>query len=429
MVSVAVFTTDNAAGRELFTGCRSLVRSLYGRSARVRDHSSSGPASFATSSVAADLVIFDGTPDGPGEHRYGIIQSASFMLEHVLLVGRRYLPVNVVGTRRGGAPVYPHEQSNEAILEWIEHQLTGPDRIELPRPLWRKAVPPLLSSQNRVGARRAAGRQVFLSYRGTTYDIAKDLKRRIEQGVVDGGRRSVQLYEPGELAVEDEVLSPLMRWNVLSIISDAILDCEEFWVVDHPEYWRSWWTRGELATRAYFNDRAVLRVYDPVRGTVQEAGPEYQVTLAEAQRRRMARCFVNSHPEMMAPEAMVAMRGYAALGLQRIFRMASDEVFSDSFWSTPLLQCAACNRGRDAAPNDLDAFLTNRYPVLHPVPAADLVHAAGQGTPLPCPNEDCPGALRYRVELTPPRYVWYPLPVGPTATSLETLPTYRVVPV
>ncbi|MEV8313495.1 hypothetical protein AB0Q95_04915 [Streptomyces sp. NPDC059900] len=348
----------------------------------------------------------------------------------MLIVGRRYLPVNVVGTRQGGAPVYPHEQSNEAVLKWIERQLTpsdGAEPIVLPRPPWRKVVPPLLSSQNRERARRKARRQVFLSYRGSTRKTAVKLKKQIERGDFDGVPRSVQLYFPGELALDDEVLSPLMRWNVLSIISDAILDCEEFWVLDHPEYWRSWWTRGELATLAYFHG-SVLKLYDPVRGTVREAGPEYRMTLTEAQRRRMARFFANSHPELMGPESMEAMRGYAALGLQRIVRMASDEVFSDAFWSTPLLQCAACNRGRDAVPNDLDAFLTNRYPLLHPVPAEDLVGAAERGTPLPCPNARCPGAIRYRVELTPPRYVWYPLPVGPNKTSLEVLPTYRVLP-
>ncbi|MEV8313497.1 hypothetical protein AB0Q95_04925 [Streptomyces sp. NPDC059900] len=80
MVSVAVFTTNNAAGRELFAGCRDLVRQLYGPSARVFDHSDSGAGGFVTRSLVSDLVIFDGTPDGRDEHRYDIVQSASFIV-------------------------------------------------------------------------------------------------------------------------------------------------------------------------------------------------------------------------------------------------------------------------------------------------------------------------------------------------------------
>lgn len=389
----------------------------------------SGGLGFLMTSVLSDLVVFDGTVGPRGVHNYDLSPGIQRTFDHVLFVSRSYLPMNVRGMRRGGAPVYPHWRGNDAILEWVREQLTGEDRLTLPRALHEKlslGVSAISGASRRSRAGRKRRHQVFLSYRGRLYGEALKLKERIERGEFHGEPRSVVLYAPQELALEDEVLSPLQRWNVLSIISDVIMECKEFWVLENPDYLASWWTRGELATYAYFGQQSRMRVYNLNSGELRDAGEDYRPWLTEQQKSRMSRFFTNSHPDMMAPESTETMRLIATAGPSSLQSFARDQVFSQEFWHYPLLQCEDCaSRNNTGRAFTIEGFLRNEYPVLYPIPPAALKRAERDGSTIRCPNEDC--AAEYLVRPTPPRYLWYPIPVGPNKTSLEEFPTYRIL--
>jgi hypothetical protein len=436
--TITIFPTANQAGQELAEGCRKLAKQVLGGRANVQVRSNADQLQFLKSLAFDDLVILDASVEPEGQHNYHLVRGIERNIDHVLIVSRTYLPINVRGMRVDGAPIYPHSQSNDAILVWLRQQLTDKvNPLQLPRPLVDKlsfGVRSFVKSSRKDQAARKARHQIFLSYRGRYYEDVERAKARIERGEFHGTPKKVLLYKPEELALADEVLSPLLRWNVLSIISDVVLDCEEFWIIETDDYLRSWWTRGELATFAYSGQRAKLRVYNLERGNLTDAGPEYRVNLTEEQKNRMTRFFTNSHPDMMAPESTEAMRHMAAAGLNEVFPLSGDEVFTERFWQFPLLQCANCSDISPGSSNgstnsskkfDVDQFLKNEYPILYPISPASLQQAEKGNKTIRCPNPGCDA--EYQLKPTPPRYLWYPLPVGPNKSSLEISPTYRVI--
>jgi hypothetical protein len=206
------------------------------------------------------------------------------------------------------------------------------------------------------------------------------------------------------------------------VISDIVIACSEVWVVASRDYLASWWTQGELVCRLYAQGRALLRVYSPTARKVAETPASFQAALSEAQEKRLARLFANSHPSLMAPESMEAMRLLRPTRLP----MPNDDVFSESFWNVPLLQCVQCSLA-GGVPDHLDvgSFLRNSSPRLYPVPPDELAECAGTGRDLLCPN-GC--GTRYTVRSLAPRYLWYPLPVGPHKAYLESVPAFQAIP-
>jgi hypothetical protein len=432
MVTITVFVTRNPQGRALLQACEALASELFGSEVRIIEGRPTS-AGLVSAALTADAVIFDATPDPEGEHLYGLMHNGPMSMDHVLMVSRSYLPVNVAVRRVGGAPIYPRTQDNDAIAGWIREQFRGPDNVLIPRPGKEKLKLGLtlgFSAVREAGKvedqRRESRNHVFISYRGSRYDVASWLRDEIESGRFDGNPRPVYLYAPDELAVSDEVLAAMMRWNVLSVISDVIFTCREFWIVASDDYWESWWTRGEVYTYAYAHRTDPIRVYDPTLDrVVNPADQEFVVQLTSAQRDRMVRYFTNSHPHLMAPEARESMRLWRGVLNPKHFSMPYDEVFTDDFWETPLLQCYGCNAVRSAGNLDVDAFLANEYPLLHPVKADVLNAAMESGGALPCPNPQCPAHAQFRIIAAPPRFLWYPLPVGRNHSYLEAIPAYR----
>jgi hypothetical protein len=422
-ITVTVFPTANREGEELLEGVRTLFAERFGRGAAVSPGERT-PGACLKACWLSDLVVLDATAAPEGEHNYGLFTGIQRNLDHVLVVGRTYLALNVRGFRPGGAPIYPHVQKNDAILRWIASQLDGDDPPLLPRP-WHEKLTLGYTALSRatctVRAERKARWQVFISYRTRDYAAACEAKAQAEAAYGPG---TAILYAPQELAGRDEVLTPLQRWNVLSIISDVILGCKEFWVIDGPEYLRSWWVRGELATHAY-QSRSRVRLYDPRRKEASDAPGEYVPAMAEEQKQRMARLFANSHPDMMAPESIATMEMIRAAGVGRAGGIARDLVFTDEFWNYPLLQCDRCSfPGESVEPLDHARLLGNEYPVLYPIATEVLRNAAETDQAIPCPGKQC--GEEYRIFPTLPRYLWYPLPVGPNRTSLEEFATYRL---
>jgi hypothetical protein len=305
--------------------------------------------------------------------------------DHVLVVSRTYLPVNVAPRRLGGAAIYPGSMTDESIAAWVGRQLTGPGAVRK-SPVLRRMRGALIGGTGNPenSSRLWEDTEVFISYRSADAAAARRLAAELSAGRHHGGRpmRTV-LLEPGQLAHPEEVLSPLLRWNTLAVISDIVMACREIWVVANPDYLASWWTQGELICRLYAGSKALLQVCSPGNGRIPTV-----------------------------PEGLTA---------------TLSDVLSEDFWNVPLLQCPRCSlAGRVPDRLDIGSFLLNTSPRLYPVPPASLEEHARDGGELHCPN-GC--GMLFTISPLPPRYLWYALPAGPHSSFLESLPAYKATSV
>ncbi|MEO1065099.1 MAG: hypothetical protein AAFZ07_27095 [Actinomycetota bacterium] len=386
---VDVLPTNDEAGAEL---AEAVWAALPGHELRLVP--GNDPFSIVRSVAAADAVVLDLTPAEEGVHRYTTM-AYPWRNDHVLAVSRTYLPINVWPRRRGGAAVSPGSRSVAELTDWIVGQVGSLGRHSR----WRRALGAV--APGAVGGPTSTA-DAFISYRRQQFAIAAELRDELGRGEHHGGRpQRVQLLEPGGLTSGSAILPPMLRWNLVSIISDLINEATEFWVVgpvDH--YLGSWWTQAELLCRPYWRDRAVLRVLDPVTGEISH-GHELlpAVALGQAERKRLARLFTNSHPDMMAPERLDRMRQL------RTGRggFADDPVFDEEAWTVPLLECSACS-GTVEPHVDVAAFVANEHPRLHPVEPHDLERHAAAGSILACPDGCGNG---YRITPLPPAYLWH----------------------
>jgi hypothetical protein len=290
----------------------------------VRGRPSSGDVHMAV--VCADIVIIDLSLDAGAESdNYSGIPEVYLemkILDHVLVVSRTYLAINVYGYRQGGAPPYPHpcwpgdgatEWTNAHILAWLRQNVQ--DLIDTPVGLRSKPhlydrfrtlfearrikKQMITTAYERHRAALARTHRVFLSYRSSEYGRILALARAIREGRWHDGRTvDVVVLRPGELSFERELLSEMRRWQIVASLADRIRECNEFWVYETNDYNASWWTASEQMSRAYIaytwkHDQSwtpppQLKVFDPQSQTVRDDEGRYAISLTEAQRRRMA---------------------------------------------------------------------------------------------------------------------------------------------
>lgn len=98
-LKIAVFPTRNQAGHKIEEGCRMLAAELFGRSAKVGVHLGASPFKFMKTSFLSDVMILDSTVGPVGENNYYLSPGMQRLLDHVLVVSRSYLPMNVRGKR------------------------------------------------------------------------------------------------------------------------------------------------------------------------------------------------------------------------------------------------------------------------------------------------------------------------------------------
>ncbi|MEV4566305.1 hypothetical protein AB0K12_21285 [Nonomuraea sp. NPDC049419] len=410
---VDVFPTlddEGAAMAELIRG------RLHG--VDVREVTSTQPFALAASMVAADAVVLDLTP-GSAAHRYTAM-AYPWRQDKVLAVSRSYLPLNIEPVRPGGTAPYPGRLDPEEIAVWVAAQVR--ELAGRRRPSFLQRVRGLVGM---TAGTHTESADVFISYRGTDAEAAQALRAALEKGDHHGGRRQrVKMFDAGQLAHPEAVLPVLIRWKVLALISDVLKHARETWIVDTPRFLQSWFTQGELVCLAYFAWPGTLMAYDPARGSAGPAPEKYMATLDATGRKRLARYFVNSHPDLMAAESMAALRKLRPTRLP----LTRDEAFDDEFWTLPLLQCTRCSiREPDRPGIDVAGFLTNADPRLYPVALDTLAACASEQTPLRCTNPDgCP--QRFTVRALPPYYLWYALPVA-DGSYLGTIPAYAAVPI
>jgi hypothetical protein len=321
--SIVFYAVESSQGIELAQVFASWAEAAD-HTVDVRSRASSGDVHMAV--VCADIVVIDLSLDeGAEDHNYSGIPEVYLemkILDHVLVVSRTYLALNVYGHREGGAPPYPYpygpddeamEWTNAHILRWLQQSVgdlsnipvglrSRPHLYDRFRTLFearriKKQMITTAYEEHRAALART--HRVFLSYRSSEYGRVLALARDIREGRWHGGRTvDVVLLRPGELAFERELLSEMRRWQIVASLGDRIRECNEFWVYETDDYNASWWTASEQMSRAYIAytwDRnqswtppPQLKVFDPQSETVRDDEGRYAIFLTEAQRRRMA---------------------------------------------------------------------------------------------------------------------------------------------
>jgi len=251
-------------------------------------------------------VIIDLSVESEGHNTYNILIDEHRQLDHVLIVSRTHLPINVNPPRVGGAPPYPfpdlkipgYQWSNSDILAWLEKELQellrNPVNHPIDLPLQHPGFPSEINknlilmirdAERKKRKKQAANPIVFLSYRGRYYQEVQKLAVEIKQGKWHPGETpEVVILTPGQLALEWEYLPEGRRWQVLGMLEDLIGRCSEVWIYQSDDYLDSWWTIGELVCTRYAqymwsnDDRWLpgpqLRLFDPKQKQVLDDIPD-----------------------------------------------------------------------------------------------------------------------------------------------------------
>lgn len=395
-MKVTFFGTANTAGRELAARFVELVRGELGVAPRVVEQPTQGPSKRAN--LKDDFVVFDASIEEG--HSYAGMTLHPAMMEHVFLVSRTPLPVNVPPLGTGGVPLYPHAFSNEQILETLRRELLVAARRPR-RPWQQRGFLGMFSAMTRgIESKRAAlraGTEVFISYRSHAADAVRAFAER--------ERRAVFFFEPGALAWDDELLREQQRWTLIAMLDERIGAAREVWVYDTPDYLDSWWTRAELAViaaRVRDNRPAPrLRRIDPRSGSLRDAAIADFIALpTEEQAKRYGRWHSNADPMLMNPAARVVFPAIAELRLLRGLSYLNDHAWSDAFWEDVIVPCAPCRAAAGETEWDFEAVLWTTGAGFHRVPAAEMASAAGAGEYV------CPAGAHYAIARDRSRWLW-----------------------
>lgn len=246
-----------------------------------------------------DLVIFDASIEGENHEKnnYRLANALQSPLEHVFVVSRTYLPLNIYPYKTGGFPTYKQKTiSNKIILRWLEDELSSIDFHTL-RDRNTKGIKNIVNYQKASMAKHDAIQSgetsVFISFRtkyaqkdenkGYKYAVT-ELAERIAAGCY-GKPRTVKYLDNGSLVFNTELLTQWNAWRLLCIIeSEYISYCDEMWIYASDDYLSSWWTMGEQILFSYLQHLNIdkrplpcapkkLMVYYPKEDKVKEIKP------------------------------------------------------------------------------------------------------------------------------------------------------------
>ena len=266
-----------------------------------------------------DLVIFDASIEGDNHeiNNYRLANALQSPIEHVLVVSRTYLPLNIYTYKTGGYPSYKQQTlSNASILKWLADELSRIDfhilRDRNTKDI-KNVVSYLKASQTAHDSIQAAETSVFISFRTKyaqkednseyTYSVS-ELAERIEAGCY-GEPRKVKYLDNGSLVFSNELLTPWKAWQLLCIIDrEYISYCDEMWVYASDDYLNSWWTMGEQILFSYLMDQNIdkrpspraskkLMVYYPKEDRVEEIKP---VPINDAIAKNIRTILADCHP-------------------------------------------------------------------------------------------------------------------------------------
>lgn len=463
--TLTVFPAPGADGEQL---AREIVRlgTAVGFDCRVETEYSLRTGMRAQ--LCDDVAVYDLTTDGTTVGAYRALSAMYTFFDHVLLVSRTPLPLNVLPARSGGAPPYPYPaqrlpdgspvpyprfalsgspavewigEGDQSLLTWVDDQLRDllahPTAPRLPRGPsfelmwpWSRDVREQLKTLGRpVAVRGRRPDSVFLSHRGAHYEAALRLASRARsQGIAGAGHRDIRVVSPSEFAMERELLSAGRRWLVVSFLRMLIFNTPEFWIFQSPDYLGSWWTLAELVFAGMavskgeegLLDPPRLRVYDPRAGGVHADVGNLLVHMRKRARTRVEYLSGLAQPGVSAVPI-------DQLGRQQIPRRLPLKVGGrrdwDAFWNLLLIDRRTIDEDvRPYAPtaqallDGLDEMVAFDERYVAAAAASDGVASARDGT-------------RIRVAEFVPRMLFtVPSSRNPQREILRLLPTYYALP-
>lgn len=423
-IEATIFNTRSLEGQELGQMIIDYLKQI-GISAYLNDKPTQ--TEFFKACISQDLVIVDATVESNNLHNYEAFTAQPYVLDHVLVVSRTYLPHNFYGLREGGAPAYPNTMTNKEIFKWLLTELTEIMPL-LPRASWKKnilitGVISPLQDLNKEIKRESKRHQIFISYRNQKYEEVLKLKNKLEQGEFHNGeKQGVRLFYPGELAYQDEILSPIQRWGILSIIEEKMRAVKECWVYEsiddrnkYLDYYNSWWTCGEIIILAYFNaiskTRPTLKVYNPHSNelTVEPVGLIPLLTYEE--RRNMDKLLSGSGRSQGA-ETAKKMRELAQLPIFENLVFFNHKVFSEEWFTLRVFEEYGSEESSWKNNIDIYKFIQMIKPQLIPIPDSILEQTTRNGTSIYEYKFDNKKSVYEIIMMDKPRFVWYATRMG-----------------
>lgn len=349
MVTLTLFPTRSPLGLELARQIKILAQEKFGFNVTVLDKATSWQ--FFQACANSDAVVLDATiEENSADHNYGY--ATPLKVENLLVVARSYIPLNYGGVIEGGTANYLDEmsaegqKSNKSIIEWLDKELQKIKDKSNNKSFFQELMPSFLKiAINQFQSSRTT-RQflkernfIFVSYRSACFNQLRDYIYELKQSK-EFQDTEILYFAPGELVYEDEILSPLRRWMLLSLIQDYILAAKEIWLFWNQDYINSWWTRGEIFSTMYFTDENTisekLKILEPVSKKLYPVKTTHLPELSEVHKKRMARNQANSHPDMMAPETLdrnkLIRETLPNVSIVQKLFMLEDPVFSAEFW-------------------------------------------------------------------------------------------------
>lgn len=275
-----------------------------------------------------DIVIVDcSIPDDIAiKTVYPILVAQINMLDHVLVVSKTMLPLNITPQRQGyDSPRFKQDFSDKKQLLWIEEQIkdlhqailkgTHYKRIPLKRyqdlERFRSLIEKMWEESNNYRKKKEGNKKkVLISYRNSHYEKVAEYKAKYEK---KHPNTIVRMIEPGVLCTGEETLTPMRKWMLVFMLEERIHDIEELIIYKTKDYTHSWWTCAELVMVAYNNynrdnsKKIKVTFYDPY--TEKESEEDaiswlIHPTLNESQKNRLSRLAANTRPDTMGPECM-----------------------------------------------------------------------------------------------------------------------------
>lgn len=290
---------------------------------------------FMDACLNDDIVIVDVTREGINNevNNFDIINELPKSLEHVWIISRNYLPINLYGIDNGGYPSYKKgRMSNEEIEEWIKFKCAQLD-FHFPRSENEKGSTGfhIASDKTKKKYYRTKNEQIniFISYR-TKYEnrsedflkkgymfTVSELVKNLNKGVYhNGANKTAKYLDDGNLVYSSELNTKQRAWQLLAIIDrEYISHCDEFWIYGSDDYLNSWWTLGELIIYSYLNYRNIdnrgkntprkIMFYNPLTNQVHEISPlKMDENIAE----RICRIISNCAPGVMGIDSVMIQR-------------------------------------------------------------------------------------------------------------------------
>ena len=348
MLPLTYFAPDTDEGRRLAEGIRPLAEEL-GYAVRLCYSSSASQSDFLFACHSDAVIIVDCTIPSSLEQStvYPLLTAQINIFDHILVISRTFLPLNITPVRKGGTPNRDSTLEEEDIQKWTEKQLellketicSGKHYNRLPLqnpdelPLYREEMEDMLSKSLELAEKQEeVRRRILISYRSRYYG---EIMKNMDSLFPHEDNCDIEIIPPNILCADDEAMAPMRMWMLVGMLEEHIRTKDELWIYGTDDYLHSWWTIAELILVSYINQgerkenhKAPITIryfsFDSDRMLFEEkpAPISLPVVLSETQHRKMARLLSNCRPNTMGPECLKQIQ---AMKEQAIFLKTLDE--------------------------------------------------------------------------------------------------------